>query len=476
MVLRAVSGGSGGGGGGSPGGSSGQVQYNNGGAFGGMSGTSWNDTNRALTITGATVTTSQPIFDLTQTWNAGAVTFTGWRLNVTNTASAATSLLMDLQIGGASIFNIRSDGATYVTGGLVVNGVSGSGPFYVGAAAGSAGYNMASGLGVGWTSSTTNAVASPDLILGRRAAANLRLGAADAAAPVAQTLSVQSVVTGTSNTAGQEFRFDASQGTGTGPGGSIVFRVAPAGSSGSAVNALSAALTIASDRSANFDGWVYLKDNRLFSGSTAGAAGVGIFNQQLNISTPIRFADSSTYGSTITEMVGEAANTLALRNGTAAQNFRVYNTFDGTNNEWLETLWSGNTMFIRTQKTGTGTERDISFTAGAGVITINGAFLQFNSANTTRWQINGSGHFIANTDNTLDIGLSGANRPRYIRAGTALVSPSTTVAGLPAAGTAGAGARSLVTDANATTFQAIVAGGGANVVPVYSDGTNWRIG
>lgn len=55
------------------------------------------------------------------------------------------------------------------------------------------------------------------------------------------------------------------------------------------------------------------------------------------------------------------------------------------------------------------------------------------------------------------------------------VSPVTplTVATLPA-GTAGQ--RSFVTDANATTFASIVAGGGANGVPVYHDGTNWRIG
>jgi hypothetical protein len=53
---------------------------------------------------------------------------------------------------------------------------------------------------------------------------------------------------------------------------------------------------------------------------------------------------------------------------------------------------------------------------------------------------------------------------------------SVAVAGLIAAGTAGASARSFVTDANATTFASIVAGGGANGVPVYSDGTNWRIG
>jgi hypothetical protein len=52
-----------------------------------------------------------------------------------------------------------------------------------------------------------------------------------------------------------------------------------------------------------------------------------------------------------------------------------------------------------------------------------------------------------------------------------------TVATLPAAGGwQGPYTRHTVTDANATTFNSIVAGGGANVVPVFSDGTNWRIG
>ena len=50
-----------------------------------------------------------------------------------------------------------------------------------------------------------------------------------------------------------------------------------------------------------------------------------------------------------------------------------------------------------------------------------------------------------------------------------------TVATLPAAASL-AGAAAFVTDANATTFASIVAAGGANGVPVYSDGTNWRIG
>jgi hypothetical protein len=52
----------------------------------------------------------------------------------------------------------------------------------------------------------------------------------------------------------------------------------------------------------------------------------------------------------------------------------------------------------------------------------------------------------------------------------------TTVAGLPSAATAGAGARAFVSDATATTFASTVSGSGSNKVPVYSDGTNWKIG
>jgi hypothetical protein len=53
-------------------------------------------------------------------------------------------------------------------------------------------------------------------------------------------------------------------------------------------------------------------------------------------------------------------------------------------------------------------------------------------------------------------------------------SKTTTVGSLPAAGNAGR--RFFVTDATVTTFASVVAGGGANGVPVYDDGTNWRIG
>lgn len=39
-----------------------------------------------------------------------------------------------------------------------------------------------------------------------------------------------------------------------------------------------------------------------------------------------------------------------------------------------------------------------------------------------------------------------------------------------------AGARGYVTDSTVSTFGATVAGGGANQVPVWSNGTNWLVG
>lgn len=48
------------------------------------------------------------------------------------------------------------------------------------------------------------------------------------------------------------------------------------------------------------------------------------------------------------------------------------------------------------------------------------------------------------------------------------------VADLPSATTAGQ--RTFVLDSNTTTFNATVVGGGSNTVPVFSNGTNWKVG
>jgi hypothetical protein len=56
------------------------------------------------------------IYDLTDTWNAGGTSFNGIKMNVTDTASAAASRLMTLQVGGAERFSVRKDGQGYFAG------------------------------------------------------------------------------------------------------------------------------------------------------------------------------------------------------------------------------------------------------------------------------------------------------------------------------------------------------------------------
>lgn len=230
-------------GGGTPGGSTTQIQYNNAGAFAGASGLTTNGTE--LTIASGTKTASTPVLDMSQTWNNAAVTFTGLKFNAISTASASASLLMDLQAGGTSQFKVAKDG-TVTTTLLFISGILGQGGSTAGYSLGyyGNGFWLGSACTVGWAAGVPSG--GPDLTIGRRAAANLRFGAADAAAPVAQTLSVQSVVVGTTDTAGTNLTINASQGTGSGVGGSIIFQTAAANSGGGATvqNTLATAMVI----------------------------------------------------------------------------------------------------------------------------------------------------------------------------------------------------------------------------------------
>ena len=58
------------------------------------------------------------IYDIADTWAASGTVFTGIKLNVTDTASAAGSLLMDLQVGGVSRFSVSKTGAVTTPGSL----------------------------------------------------------------------------------------------------------------------------------------------------------------------------------------------------------------------------------------------------------------------------------------------------------------------------------------------------------------------
>ena len=66
------------------------------------------------TISQGTITTDVKALDISSTWNNAAVAFTGIKLNATQTASASTSLLMNLQRAGTSVFKVGRNGATTI--------------------------------------------------------------------------------------------------------------------------------------------------------------------------------------------------------------------------------------------------------------------------------------------------------------------------------------------------------------------------
>jgi hypothetical protein len=73
----------------------------------------------STSLTGDTLTASAPVLNLAQTWNSVGTTFTGVRFNAagsSSTNSAASSLLMDLQVGATSQMSLRKDGRLTLNG------------------------------------------------------------------------------------------------------------------------------------------------------------------------------------------------------------------------------------------------------------------------------------------------------------------------------------------------------------------------
>lgn len=185
----------------------------------------------SATLTGGTVTTSNPLLDMTQTWNDGGVTFTSLKLNVTDTASGASSLLLDLQVGGSSKFSVDKDGAATIAGklneralivGTTTNTLGISVQNFGSEKIQLNGYHIiaSSGLSISWGNSTTQASAGTiDLSLFRDAAGVL----AQRRSTNAQTFNIYNTYTDASNYEGAALKWDSntfkigafSLGTGT---------------------------------------------------------------------------------------------------------------------------------------------------------------------------------------------------------------------------------------------------------------------
>lgn len=70
------------------------------------------------------------IYDLTDTWNAGGTTFSAIKMNVTDTASAAASKLITLQVGGVERFGVDKAGAVAFGSAVRVAGGSTGAPAF----------------------------------------------------------------------------------------------------------------------------------------------------------------------------------------------------------------------------------------------------------------------------------------------------------------------------------------------------------
>jgi len=170
---------------------------------------------QALDVDQGTLTDDAQALNIASTWNDAADTFTLIKADVTNTASAAGSKLMDLQVGGTSKFSVNSPGQVTIASSHVYADLASPGsnsgikfvPFggrlnsnsYTRLAwtntAQDYGIHVNTFVGLAPGGSNTNLV--PDVFVARAAAATLQLGTDHATAATGQTIKAHDVVTGT---------------------------------------------------------------------------------------------------------------------------------------------------------------------------------------------------------------------------------------------------------------------------------------
>lgn len=258
-----------GGSGGTPGGDTGELQYNNAGAFASVTNSSVSGSTITLGNAEALGTGVTPYLTLLNTTastavlnqNSPAITWLGTGWASTPAESRVTEWRSyNLNSGGAAdptsqlVFQGRVSGGAWqailrLQVGANGNYISGSG---VSAEFGTTviaacnvlsvaqlnssvtGLRLRSDYNVSWSSSTA-VPGSPDLYIRRRAANNLQLGVSDTTGSSlsAQTISINSSQTADYSLASISFTLDSSRGCGSGVGGEIIARTAPASAGGS---------------------------------------------------------------------------------------------------------------------------------------------------------------------------------------------------------------------------------------------------
>lgn len=205
--------------------------------------------------------------------------------NTLHAVLGATGTLALTPDSGVGAIDLPASGANTVSGSNaeIIFGTRASNPIYINAFNntlyfGAVGQNfglwstgrlgLIAGQQLSWTSSTTVADGSADLIITRAGAARLRQGAADAASPVAQQLEVQNAATGNNNGAAT-WTFVSSLAVGNGTSGDHVFSTGKNGNGSGVLATITEALRIKGETQA-----VVVAAGKTFQVGNAAATGL----------------------------------------------------------------------------------------------------------------------------------------------------------------------------------------------------------
>jgi hypothetical protein len=247
------------------------------------------------------------LYDMADTWNNGATTFTAIKMNVTDTASAGASRLFDLQVGGVSDFYITKLGA-----------VHGKRVFFD-------------------VTSTNTAIIS---------ASNYSLTGANA----------QSLLdlAGTWNTSGTPTLLKANVTDTASAAGSLLLDLQVGGTSRFRV-----------DKVGDVWGSTFrISSLRLAQGGDYAFADNAGSIWRIGVASG--FTEGQIFSAGGNLALSLTANVIEQRNGTNAQAFRLYNTFtDASNYERLELRFSSNFARLDSSSAGSGTARSLIFSASS---------------------------------------------------------------------------------------------------------------